>query len=367
MMITVTESVAGQGQAGRSAGAASPSQSPSQSPSPSQQMLKLLNSFLTVQALHVAAVLGIADHLANGVRSVEDLASISGTDTEALYRLLRMLADAGVFNEDQQAERQFSLTPLGATLASEGPESVRDWALFVGAPATWQVWGQLHDSVMTGQPAFPRVHGMALWDYLAGHPELGAPFDRWMSRQSQQHNAALLASYDFSPFGTVADIGGGQGATLAGILHACPALRGVLFDLPHVVANPTPLQHAGLADRCEVRAGDMLDGVPPGADAYLLKRVLMDTSDPHAVRVLSRCAAAMAPGGRVLVVEMVLPPAGTPSVGKTFDLLMLLMHAGGRVRTEAEFRELFQAAGLRLARTIPTPSPNSILEGVRTT
>jgi hypothetical protein len=332
-------------------------------PSAAPQMLRMINTVFIVQAVHVAAALGLADHLADGARDVDDLAKETGADADTLYRMLRLLGDAGVFQ--QEAERRFSLTPLGATLGSEGPESVRDWALFVGAPAMWEVWGRLHDTVMTGEAAFPQVHGMDLWEYLAQHPETGNPFDRWMSRQSEQHNAAVLASYDFSPFGTLADIGGGQGSTMAAMLQAHPSLRGVLFDLPHVVANPIPLQEAGLSDRCEVVAGDMLNGVPQGADVYLLKRALMDTGDANAVRVLRACAGAMTEGGRVLVVEMVLPSDRTPSAGTTFDLIMLLNHSGGRVRTETEFRELFSAAGLRLVRTIPTSSPNIILEGIR--
>ena len=185
---------------------------PGRPANPSSQMLQMLNGFLTVQALYVAAALGIADALADGSRSVDDLAHAIGANRASLFRLLRMLSGAGVFREE--ADGGFTLTPLGGSLRSEGPDSVRDWALYVGAPALWPVWGGLRESVMTGAAAFPRAHGMALWDYMAEHPELGTPFNRWMSRQSEQHNAALIASYDFSPFRAVADIGGGQGSTL---------------------------------------------------------------------------------------------------------------------------------------------------------
>lgn len=145
-------------------------------------MLQMLNSFLTVQGLHVAATLGIADLLADGARGVDDLANVTGAHPASLYRLLRMLAGAGVFCEE--ADGRFALTPLGGSLRSEGPESVRDWALFVGAPEMWETWGSLRDSVMRGEAAFPRTHGMALWEYMAMHPEVGTPFNRWMSRQS---------------------------------------------------------------------------------------------------------------------------------------------------------------------------------------
>jgi hypothetical protein len=329
----------------------------------SSRMLQMLNSFLTVQALHVAAALGIADLLASGPRSADDLAAATGALRPSLYRVLRMLTGAGVFREE--ADGRFALTALGGTLRSEGPDSVREWALYVGAPEMWAAWGRLRDSVMTGEPGFALAHGMSNLEYRARNPELGAAFDRFMSRLSDQHNAAVVAAYDFSPFRTVADIGGGQGSTLAAILRANPELRGVLLDLPHVVASTEPLAAAGVFDRCEVLGGDMLQGVPAGVDGYLIKRVLMGRGDEQATRLLRHCAEALPKGGKVLVVDLVMPPGNDPSPVKSFDLQMLLVAEEGRVRTEVEFRDLFAAAGLRLARVIPTASPNSILEGVR--
>jgi DNA-binding transcriptional ArsR family regulator len=291
-------------------------------------MLQLLNACLTVQALHVVAALGIADRLAEGPATVDDLAAATGAHRPSLSRLLRMLTGAGVFCEE--LDGRFVLTTLGSTLRSEGPASVRDWALYVGAKETWEAWGRLHDTVMTGESGFVLAHGMPTYDYLVRHPELGAPFDRWMTRQSEQHNAAIVAAYDFSAFHTVADIGGGQGSTLATILRANPSLRGLLLDLPQVVADPVPL---AVADRCQVVGGDMLRGVPRGANAYLLKRVLMIWGDEPAIRVLRYCAEALPAGGRVLVVEMVLPLSNAPSPAKVFDVLMLLAHEGGRGRS----------------------------------
>lgn len=325
-------------------------------------MLQLLNAFLTVQTLHVAAALGIPDLLANAPATVDSLAVATGAHRPSLYRLLRMLAAAGSLREE--ADGRFSLTALGATLRTDGPDSVRDWALYVGATETWEAWGRLRDTVMTGEPGFVLAHGMPTYDYLAQNPELGATFDRWMTRQSDQHNAAVVAGYDFSSFRTVADIGGGEGSTLAAILRANPSLRGILLDVPKVVANPTPLMAAGVYDRCAVIGGDMLGGVPSGADAYMLKRVLMIWGDEQATQALRNCAAVLPRDGKVLAIEMIMPPCNEPSPAPTFDVLMLLAHKGGRIRTEAEFRELFKAAGLRLTRVVPTASPNSILEGV---
>ena len=337
--------------------------SPSSPEPASYQMLRMLNSFLTVQALHVAAVLDLAGRLADGPRGADDLASDTGADRDALYRLLRMLTGLGVFSEE--TDGQFAATSLGATLRSDSPDSVRDWALFVGAPEMWEVWGGLHGSVLTGDAAFPRAHGAGMWDFLAEHPDLGDAFNRWMTRQSDQQNTALVASYDFSSLHVLADVGGGQGSTLAAILQANPSLRGILIDLPSVVSDASPLRVADVDDRCEVIGGDMFDAVPLGADAYLIKRVLMDWGDEPALAILRTCAAAMPDDGKVVVVEMLLAPGNDPSPGKPFDILMLLNQPGGRIRTEAEFHRLFSAAGLRLARVVPTASQNSILEGVR--
>ena len=331
---------------------------PAQAPA---QMLRLLHEFVTVQALHVAAVLGIADLLAGGPRGVGELAAETGAHQPSLQRLLRMLTGPGIVSEE--ADGAFSVTPLGATLQSSRPDSVREWALFAGSPEVWAAWAGLRDSVMTGQAAFPAVHGAPMWEYITAHRDLGELFDGWMTRQSWQHNAALVAAYDFSPFRLVADIGGGQGSTLAAILAAHSSLNGILLDLPQVVRNVPPLD--GVADRCQVIGGDMFASVPAGAGAYLLKRILMSYGDEDAERLLRNCAAAMPEGGRIVAVDIVMPAGNDPSPAKPFDILMMLTQPGALIRTEDEFRRLFTAAGLRLSRVIPTASQNSVLEGVR--
>lgn len=332
-------------------------------PPVSAQMLQILNSFLTVQALYVAAVLRVPDRLADSPRTADELASDTGADRSSLYRLMRMLTGQGVFQEEPDG--RFALTPLGATLKSTGPDSVRDWALFIGDPDMWNVWSHLLDSVTTGRSSFEPIHGVPLWEFLTQHPDLGGAFNRWMTRQSDQHNAALVSAYDFSSFELVADLGGGQGSTLAAILRSQPSLRGILVDLPSVVANTTHLSEAGVLDRCRVIGGDILRGVPDGADAYLIKRVLMDWGDSEATTILRHCANALPEGGKVLVVEMVMPTGNGPSPGKSFDILMLVNQPGGRIRTEVEFRDLFGTAGLRLNRIVPTGGPNSVIEAVR--
>jgi hypothetical protein len=332
-------------------------------PAATAQLLAWLNGDLLLQGLYTAAALGIADLVAAAAKTADELAATTGAQARPLHQVLRMLAGHGVFAEDAQG--RFGLTPLAAALRQNQPGSVRDWVLFVGDPANWAATGRLLHTVRTGESAFATVHGMALDTYLARHAALGATFNGWMTRQSGLHNAALVAAYDFAPFHTIVDIGGGQGATLAAILQANPSARGILVDLPHVVADTAPLREAGVADRCTVLAGDALDRVPAGGDCYLIKRVVMDKSDAAAVTLLRHCAEAMPPDGRVLLVEMVVPPGNDPDVSKAFDVRMLIQReAGAGIRTAAEFAQLCAAAGLRLARVIPTASPNRILEAV---
>lgn len=328
---------------------------------PAAQMLSLLNACLTTQALHVAARLGVADTLATIPQTVGDLSAALAAEPDSLDRLMRMLAGIGVVRADEQG--RFHLTALGQTLRSDSANSVRDWALYIGASAPWTAWGHLHESVKTGIPGFSLAHGMPTYEFLESHAELSGHFNRWMSKQSAHHNAAIVDAYDFARFGIVADIGGGQGSTLAAVLQRHPSVRGILFDKSSVVAEPSPLNAAGMRHRCIVVGGDMLESIPEGADLYMIKRVLMIWGDDDAVRVLKNCAARLPPGGKVLAAEMVMPPLGEPGPATTFDILMMLANKGGRIRTEAEFRKLFAAAGLKLDRSIATRSPNVLLEG----
>ena len=340
------------------------SREPSTPAEATAQMLAWLNSDLLVQALYAAAAFGVADLVADGAKDTYELAAATGAAARPLYRLLRMLASHGVFREDEQG--RFGLTPLAATLRRDRPGSVRDWVLFVGDPACWSASGTLLRAVRTGESAFAAAHGLSLDAYLAQQPALSTIFDSWMTSQSGLHNDALIGAYDFSAVHTVVDVGGGQGATLAAILRANASLRGTLFDLPYVVADTDPLREAGVLERCAVVAGDAVVGVPAGGDCYVVKRVLMSESDEAAVAILRNCAAVLPADGRVLIIEMLVPPGNGASLSKEFDIRMLVQRErGAGIRTEAEFRAMCAAAGLRLVRVIPTASPNSILEAVR--
>ena len=329
---------------------------------PSRALRRLVNGYQVTQAIHVTATLGIADLLAEGPRTSDELAATAGAHPDALYRLLRALASVGVFYEE--ADRTFALTELGAGLRSDAPEPVAGWAAFVGDPYHWRAWGALLHGVRTGETPFRHVHGTDPWTFRAQHPELSDAFDRAMADTSRQVAAAVLAAYDFGRFGTVVDVGGGNGAFLAAILGKHPATRGVLFDQPHVVAGAGPLlAGAGLADRCEVVAGSFFDAVPEGGDAYLLKATLHDWEDEPAAAILRSCRRAMADGAALLVVERELgPPNETPD--SKFSDLNMLVGPEGRERSAEQFAALFAAAGFRFVGVTPSAVGTGVFEGV---
>jgi hypothetical protein len=322
----------------------------------------MVNGYQVTQAIHVAAVLGIADRLADGPRTSDDLAVATGTHPESLYRVLRALAGMGVFREE--VGQQFALTELGDCLRSDAPEPVGGWAAFVGEPYHWQAWGDLLHGVRSGENPFRHIHGADPWTFRAQHPELSEGFDQAMLAISRQVSAAVLAAYDFRRFTSVADIGGGNGAFLARILAAYPGMHGVLFDQPHVVSGAAPvLEAAGVAGRCEVVGGSFFETMPAGADAYVLKAILHDWEDEDCVRILHVCRRAMADGAALLIVEREI---GTPNEepDAKFGDLNMLVGPGGRERSVAEFAELFAEAGFGFVGYTPSAAGVGVFEGV---
>ncbi|MBP8131722.1 MAG: methyltransferase [Candidatus Hydrogenedentes bacterium] len=310
------------------------------------------------QGIWTAAELGIADLLVDGPRTAEELAAASGAHSGALYRLLRALASVGVFAQD--ADGRFALTPRGALLRSDVPGSQRSFAVMMGAEF-YAAWGELLHSVRTGEPGFEKRFGAPFFRYLEEHPDRHRVYDAAMNGIHDVETEPMLDAYDFSTFDTVADIGGGNGLALTGILKRHSAVKGILFDLPAVAERArTVISGNGFAHRLRVVGGDFFVSVPPGADAYVLRHIVHDWQDPEAIAILARCREAAGPAGRILVVENVLPPGDEPSFGKWLDLMMLLV--AGRERTEDEYRRLFSAAGLCLNRVIPTSAGVSILE-----
>lgn len=326
-------------------------------------MLRLTGAFRVSQALYVVTTLGIPDLLADGPRSAADLAAASDSHPRALYRVLRMLAAAGVFQEDE--EQRFSLTEMGELLRTDAPGSLQPWAAMLARPYIWEAWGALEHSVRTGENAFRHVHGTSIWDYREQHPEEGAIFDRAMTGNTRRSNQAVVGTYDFGRFRTVVDVGGGQGVLLAAILQANPQVGGVLFDQPHVVARATEvLREAGVADRVRIESGSFFEAVPPGADAYALRFIIHDWPDDESVQILRNVRDALPDDGRVLVIENVVPPPNEGLETKLLDLQMLVA-PGGQERTLDEYAALFDAAGLRLAGTTPTDAGLVVIEAAR--
>jgi hypothetical protein len=328
---------------------------------PTVALRRLVNGYQVTQAIHVAATLGIADLLRDGPRSSEELAAECSCHAPSLRRVLRALASVGVLYEG--ADGRFALTEVGACLRSDAPDPVGGWAAFVGRPYHFAAWSSLLHTVRTGENAFAAVHGTDVWDYRAADAEEGAIFDRAMTDITRRANRHLLETYDFSGLRAVVDVGGGHGAFVAALLSEHPRMRGVVFDLPHVVVNaPSLLAEAGVADRCEVVGGSFFDdALPTGADAYLLKAILHDWSDDDALRIVRACRAAAPAHAVLLVVERDLGAANESPEAKFADLNMMV-GPGGRERTRDEFAALLAEGGFALQLALPTAIGLSVFE-----
>ena len=330
-------------------------------PPPAAQVGQLILGKIGTHALGTFAELGIADLLADHSKSADELAGATATHAASLDRLLRTLVGLEVLRESSPGV--YGLTSTGALLRSDVPGSLRGLAVMFGSDFHARAWGNLTHSVRTGEPAFDHVFGMPLFQYLERHPALAATFDDAMTSSSAGHAEAVVAAYDFSGIETLVDVGGGHGTLLATVLAAYPALRGVLFELPHVADGAgRVLREAGVSDRVGVVTGDFLESVPSGADAYIMKRIVHDWDDERAGRLLRNCRAAMAPGARVLVVDAVIDEGPASLYGRLLDLEMLVLTPRGKERTPDEFRRLFQAAGLRLERIVDTASRLKVVE-----
>jgi hypothetical protein len=333
--------------------------------SPRLQLFQLLTGHYVSQALYVVARLGIADHLAEGPRSYTDLAAATKTHGPSLHRLLRLLVSSGVFREVEPG--MFALTPVSEFLRS-GEGSSRAVALLFAGPFM-RAWTELLFSVQTGETSFERVFGMTPFEYMPKHPDEAAMFNEAMTAVSAQTAKSVPAAYDFSGFQTVVDAGGGHGVLLAAILNANPGVKGILFELPHVAEGARKnIAALGLSGRCDVVAGDFFESVPAGADAYVLKSVIHDWDHEKSVKILQNCRHGMRPSGKLLLVEMVLPSRVDESIRSviaTGSDINMLVNIGGRERTDADFAELFQAAGFKLTRIVPIEgSLSSVIEGV---
>jgi hypothetical protein len=332
-------------------------------PKEAAALFQMAFGFVTSQSLYVAAELGIADYLAHGPLTAQDLASKTGTHADALARLLRALVAFGILR--REGEDRFLLTPTGEFLRTEAPGSLRSTVRFLTGPWFWRAWEQLSLSVRTGQPAFDHVWRMSNFEYWARNPDVSTIHDDAMAGLTTLETTRVLAAYDFSQFGTIVDIGGGNGSFLAALLRQHPQATGLLADLPHVVTQAADiLQHVGVLDRCKVVGGDFFAAAPAGGDVYVLKHVIVDWDDERARTILQNCHHVMDAAAKLLILDCVLPqqPVAEAALGYILDLTMLAMTPGGRVRTQEEFQRLLESAGFELVRVVRTGGSADIVE-----
>lgn len=323
-------------------------------------MMEMIIATWTSQAITAAAQLGVADALADGPLPIEQLAARVGADADALARLLRALISKGIFRH--RRDGRYELNSLAGTLRSDVAISMTWAAQFYGSAEQRERWTLLVESIRTGRTVVPALRGEASFDYFDRYPALAKLFNQTMTSVSELTDEPVVAGYDFGAYPTIVDVGGGHGPLLAAILAAAPASRGVLYDLPPVVAeSPKLLREHNVADRVSVKEGSFFDSVPGGGDAYVLKNIIHDWPDDKAVQILRNVRAAAGPHATVLLVELVIPGHDRDFPGKWVDLEMLL-NLGARERTAAEYRDLLGQAGFRVTRVVRTASPLSVVE-----
>ena len=323
---------------------------------PQETMLNLIGGFWIARSLYLAAKLGVADVFDNQPKTIAQLAVATNTEPQPLYRLLRALASVGIFTE--VSDQCFVLTSLGATLQSNSPDSMRYIAMAQMGYEHSLGWTNGLHSLRTGEIAFDAAAGMSVWDHYARHPEDAQIFSQSMTNVGTAIAQAVAASYDFSQFKMIVDVGGAQGSLVSTIMRSYPHLKGILFDLPEVIAN------VSVNDKIQPVAGNFFESVPSSGDVYLMRWIIHDWNDEKSSIILKNCHRAMPNHGKLLFVEIIIPSGNEPSPAKFIDMIMLLL-TGGRERTEAEYRSLLRSNGFELTRVIPTPSMFSIIEAVK--
>jgi hypothetical protein len=340
----------------------SPSAQNAAGPNEFAQILMLARGYAPAVCLHAAAKLGIADLLAGGPKPVSELARSTNTNEDALYRCLRALASINVFRET--APQTFANTPLSEALR-DVTGSARNEVLFMADQLHMNIYSELMHTIKTGGTAFKKVTGMEPFEFFHQNADENKSFNNAMTSISRQVIQPVIEVYDFGETGTLADIGGGHGALLATILGKHRGLHGIVFDLQHVAEGARPvIESLNLAPRCEIVGGDFFKAVPP-AESYVMKSIIHDWDDTRAITILKNCASAMrGPNGKLILLEMLIGPSNEPGLAKWIDIEMLVI-AGGRERTEAEYADLLAKAGLRLARVVRTASPLAVIEAVK--
>jgi C-methyltransferase len=320
---------------------------------PDEIIWTLTHGVVASKCLHVIAALGVADQIGNDPVSTSELASRCGADADALERILRLMAAHGIFEHDGAGFRH---TPASRLLCSDHPMSMRALAAMMGLPIFAATIDRLEHSARTGRAAIETVEPKGLWAYLQHHPNEARTFDQAMTAKASADIAALLGAYDFSRFGTIADIGGGRGHLLRTILEAVPTASGVLFDRPQVI-EALDVTH----DRLTPQAGDFFVDPLPAADAYVLMDVIHDWPDAECVAILRAIRSAAGTGAKTLIIENVLPENAGDPWAQAEDIIMLAM-AGGRQRTVGRLGKLLTSCGFGDPTVIPTEARLQIIE-----
>lgn len=337
-------------------------QTQSDAPPPHVQLIQMVSGYWISKVIYAAAKLDLADRLADGPKSAEELAGPTGTHAPTLHRLMRTLASLGVLTE--RDEKRFALTPLGEALKTGAPGSARASVLTLGNRPFVGAFEEIMYSLETGGTGFEKAMGMPVFDYLAQHPDEASMFSETMVGFHGGETPAVAAAYDFSAFGMLVDVGGATGNMLSAILSRHAGPHGVLFDMPHVVGDaPALLRENGVEDRVTIVSGSFFEGIPKGGDAYILSHIIHDWNEDQCQTILTNCRNAMKPDSKLLIVEFVLPEGDTPHIGKIADMVMLVV-PGGQERTAAEYETLLAKAGFRMTRVVATESPVSIVEAV---
>ena len=336
----------------------------SHQPSSAEQIFQLCMGYLPAICLNAVVELSVAEQLAGGPKNVDEIATAVKAHPDALYRVMRATSTVGVFRE--VGPRTFAQTPLSDMLRQEHPQSMRPFVLFFPDPLHFRSYANLIHSVRTGETTGVPTFGKELFEYLQDHPKESAVFNAAMVNLTQMFIPAVLEAYDFSGTKTLVDIGGGHGSVVAAILQRYPQMKGILFDLDHVVRGAGPhLQAMGVADRCAVESGSFFESVPAGGDTYIMKNIIHDWNDEKSLIILKNIAKRLkgVSNGKVVLLEFALTPGNEPHLGKWADIEMLAL-PGGRERTADEYRELFAKAGFRMTRVVPTKAPSSVIEAI---
>ncbi|WP_329563912.1 methyltransferase [Streptomyces uncialis] len=354
-------------------------------------IVRLAFGSMAAQTMRAAERLRVVELIGDRRRPAADVAAEAGAEPQPMARLLRALASLGLLRE--HASGSYSVTPAGALLDPNRPDSLTSFVRMFTEPTMTRAWEHLDDSVRTGRTSFDTVFGTDFFSHVARHPEVSADFNAAMGQASRDTAAALPHAYDFGRFTRVTDVGGGDGTLLAAVLAAHPGLTGVVLDTAEGLAEaPGTLERQGLTERCALTTGDFFRAVPVGSDVYLMKSVLHDWADDQVVTILSHCRAVLPPGGVVLIVDPVLPErpgtptetgsgtgTGTPTGGEAdpevnlseggvtyLTDLNMLVNVGGRERTRRDFEDVCRRAGLTLTSITPLTgaAPFSLIEAV---